>query len=168
MTSDARPACAVFDIDGVLADVRHRLHHLAQRPKDWSGFFAAMTADEPLPAGIALVEEQARLGRRIVYLTGRNELWRTDTRDWLDRFALPPGKLYMRRAHDRRPAAVFKQETVRSVARSLAVVLVVDDDAAVVGRLRDDGWNVLHATWMDHDADQQQALFDAQERRGMT
>jgi hypothetical protein len=32
---------AVFDLDGVLADVRHRLHFLDRRPKDWDGFFAA-------------------------------------------------------------------------------------------------------------------------------
>jgi len=31
-------------IDGVLADVHHRLHHIARRPKDWPAFFAAAHA----------------------------------------------------------------------------------------------------------------------------
>ena len=41
MTADpqgARPL-AIFDIDGVVADVRHRLHHLESRPKGWDEFF---------------------------------------------------------------------------------------------------------------------------------
>lgn len=35
----ARKPLAVFDIDGVLADVRHRLPHVQGRPKDWDAFF---------------------------------------------------------------------------------------------------------------------------------
>ena len=61
---------AVFDIDGVVADVRHRLHHLAGRPKDWDGFFDAAADDPPLPTGIALVAELAQR-HEIVWLTGR-------------------------------------------------------------------------------------------------
>ena len=45
---------AVFDIDGVLADVRHRLRHVEQRPKDWDAFFAAEPDDPTLVAGIAM------------------------------------------------------------------------------------------------------------------
>ncbi len=41
----ALPSVAVFDIDGVLADVRHRLHHVAARPKDWDAFFGAAPQD---------------------------------------------------------------------------------------------------------------------------
>ena len=40
---------AVLDIDGVLADVRHRLHHLERQPTSWSGFFAAAVSDPLLP-----------------------------------------------------------------------------------------------------------------------
>ncbi|MBA3955457.1 MAG: hypothetical protein H0X58_02180 [Acidimicrobiia bacterium] len=43
---------AVVDIDGVLADVGHRLHFLDRRPKDWKGFFAAARTDPPHPEGI--------------------------------------------------------------------------------------------------------------------
>jgi phosphoglycolate phosphatase-like HAD superfamily hydrolase len=158
----------VFDVDGVLADVRHRLHHLARRPKDWEGFFSAMSDDLLLPEGAALVEEQVRLGHQVVYLTGRNETYREDTEAWLDRHGLPSGRLFMRRPHDRRPARVFKPDTLRHVAESFEVIVVVDDDAAVVTSLRDAGWNVLHATWMDEEPDEQQALFDAQETQGRT
>ncbi len=42
---------AVFDMDGVVADVRHRLHHL--RRQNWSRFFAAADADPLLAEGAA-------------------------------------------------------------------------------------------------------------------
>jgi len=38
----------IFDIDGTLADVEHRRHHLAQRPQRWDRFFAeALYANAP-------------------------------------------------------------------------------------------------------------------------
>jgi len=48
--SDARPL-AVFDVDGVLADVRHRLHHLEARPQRWERFFRAADRDPVLEEG---------------------------------------------------------------------------------------------------------------------
>src|SRR5664280_1362634 len=55
----ARKPLAVFDIDGVLADVRHRLPHVQSRPKDWDAFFAAIGKDPVLPDGLALAQERA-------------------------------------------------------------------------------------------------------------
>lgn len=46
---------AVLDLDGVLADVRHRLRFVEKTPKDWDAFFAAISADPPLEVGLALV-----------------------------------------------------------------------------------------------------------------
>ena len=44
---------AVIDLDGVIADVRHRLHHLKAKPKDWDAFFAAAARhDEAHPEGL--------------------------------------------------------------------------------------------------------------------
>ena len=44
---------AVFDVDGVLADVGHRLRHLEGGRKDWGAFFAAAEKDPPLPVGLS-------------------------------------------------------------------------------------------------------------------
>ena len=163
---DGRPSVVVFDIDGVLADVRHRLRFVERKPKDWDSFFAAMDSDGPLQTGISLAQERAAEGHRIVYLTGRNEDYREVTRDWLARHGLPEGRLVMRRADDRRPARVFKPAALRRIARDERVVAVVDDDAAVVAVLARDGWPVAHATWMAPDPEGQATLFDAQEVEG--
>jgi phosphoglycolate phosphatase-like HAD superfamily hydrolase len=44
---------AVFDVDGVVADVRHRLRHVAHGRKNWNAFFAAAADDPPLEIGVA-------------------------------------------------------------------------------------------------------------------
>ena len=63
---------AVFDIDGVLADVRHRLHHLQVRPQRWEAFFSAADRDPLLPDGAARLRA-AQVEHDVVYLTGRPE-----------------------------------------------------------------------------------------------
>ncbi len=101
---DAAPL-AVFDVDGTLADVRHRLHHIARRPKDWDAFFTAARDDPPLETGVALARESAR-ACEVVYVTGRPERCRADTLEWLRCHDVPDGRLTMRRSGDRRPARV--------------------------------------------------------------
>lgn len=165
----------VFDIDGVLADVSHRLHHISTRPKDWPGFFAAAHADPPLPQGVALARELGEV-RQLLYLTGRPEWIRDATQKWLDRHDLPTGRLLMRRAGDRRPARLMKLERLRDLQ---PVHAVVDDDPFVVVTLREAGFAVLHATWAPTSAGPatsaretpsptQQTLWDAQETEGRT
>jgi len=162
------PRVVVFDVDGVLADVRHRLKHVERKPKDWPAFFAAMPGDAPLPEGIALAQRHAAAGDAIVYLTGRNEAYRRTTLAWFAQHGLPEGRLVMRRDDDRRPARLFKPQALARIARGAQVVAVVDDDEAVVSVLRAAGWPVVHATWMHADRAEQQSLFDAQEADGRT
>jgi beta-phosphoglucomutase-like phosphatase (HAD superfamily) len=162
-------AYAVVDIDGVVADVRHRLAFLERRPKDWDGFFDAAVDDPLLPEGAAVVGELAARGLTVVWVTGRPERCRRDTLRWLEHHGLPEGALHMRGDGDRRPARQTKLETIRRLARERPVAVVVDDDDAVVRTLRDAGFDVLQAQWMD-DGDTTRAgaptLFDAQESEG--
>lgn len=156
---------AVFDIDGVLADVRHRLHHLSSRPKDWASFFAAVAEDPPLPYGVQLATEWAQRAE-VVYLSGRPEETRADTEAWLSHHDLPAGAVQLRRTGDRRPARVTKPGLLRRLAGDREVAIVVDDDAAVCAALRQEGWPVLVADWMPPEASP--ALTEAQERDGRT
>lgn len=155
---------AVIDLDGVLADVRHRLHHLESSPKNWAGFFAGIPDDPVLPEGRAVVERLAG-DHELVYLTGRPEATRSDTEAWLDRHDLPRARLIMRRARDRRPARVTKPALLRDlVADGRRVAVVVDDDPQVCDALERDGWPVLRADWMTHP----DTLEVAQEDAGRT
>jgi len=164
---------AVFDVDGVLADVGHRLHHLEAGRKDWGAFFAAADRDPPLPVGLQLAAELAT-DHDLAYLTGRPEHLRRVTQRWLGRHDLPPGPLWMRPRGDFRPARVMKLDALSELAADRAVEIVVDDDADVVDALQAAGYAVLHATWADNVRGRrgrpahQATLYDAQETEGRT
>lgn len=157
----------VFDIDGVLADVRHRLHFLGTRPKDWDGFFGAAPDDPVLALGYQAALEAAVAGE-VVYVTGRPSRCRRDTADWLSRHGFPAGRLHMRPNRDRRPARFYKAEVISRLAAEGEVLAIVDDDEAVVSHLRGLGLPVLHATWMHEDVVQLDLLEQAQEDEGRT
>ena len=161
---------AVFDIDGVLADVRHRVHLVdRRRHRDWDAFFAAAVSDPVLPEGLQAVSQASADGLAIAYLTGRPERCREDTEAWLARYALPPGSPLMRPDHDRRPAREFKVEALRGLDRGSSVAYLVDDDAAVVEAARAAGFPVMHARWMEGGTDGvDRILYDVQETEGRT
>ena len=143
--------------------MRHRLHFVATKPKNWQAFFAAAPKDLPLQVGASFAREAAS-SHEIVYLTGRPERTRDDTLAWLRQHDLPNGELIMRGEGDRRPAVLTKTQALRKLAKTRHVELVVDDDPAVVESLRTAGFPVRLADWMPHP----DTLADAQEREGET
>ncbi|HEX9993143.1 MAG TPA: hypothetical protein VGB14_09480 [Acidimicrobiales bacterium] len=167
MAQDGERPIAIVDIDGVVADVRHRVHHVRRRPKDWDAFFAAAAADPPHPEGIALVQRLAE-DHDVVYLTGRPVHLKGDTEAWLDRHGIGGHRLLMRRAGDRRPAAAVKVGILRDLARRREVAIVVDDDPVVVAAVREAGWPVFHADWEERAAEDERSLRAAQEAEGRT
>ncbi len=154
---------AVVDLDGVLADVRHRLHHLERRPKDWSAFFAAAPADPVLAEGRRVVEALVEV-HDVAYLSGRPESCRADTEEWLGRHRLPAAPVHLRPVTDRRPSRLFKVDRLRELAAHRSVAVVVDDDPDVLDAVRAAGFDVLPATWMDSAP----TLHEAQEVDGRT
>jgi uncharacterized HAD superfamily protein len=150
---------AVVDIDGVVADVRHRLHHLSSRPKDWDGFFADAAADPPLPTGILVVHELASV-HDIVWLTGRPARLQAVTRRWLRAHDLPDAELHMRSSRDRRPARIYKLEVLHALT-GRKVGAFVDDDDEVVRAARAAGFPALLADWVPRAGELRRAQDDA-------
>jgi hypothetical protein len=165
--TDEGRALAVVDIDGVVADVRHRVHHVESRPKDWDAFFAAASRDPVHAEGLALVNRLAQ-DYEVVFLTGRPDRLRAGTVDWLERHGLGGHRLEMRPAGDRRPAKDLKLQFLRRLAGDREVVVVVDDDPLVVAAMAGAGFPTLQATWETRSADDDQALRLAQEVDGRT
>jgi len=158
---------AIVDLDGVVADVRHRLHHLRGRRKDWGGFFAAASADGVHPEGVAIVETLAA-DHEVVFLTGRPAHLTGATETWLAEHGLGGHRLVMRPAGDRRPAAVVKVELLRELAAGREVGIVVDDDADVLAAMRRDGHPTFVADWEARAAADERAMRHAQEDEGRT
>jgi hypothetical protein len=156
---------AVFDVDGVVADVRHRLHHLHRRhanSRAWHRFFAEAGTDPLLSEGERLVADLAR-EHEIVWLTGRPEWLRAVTLDWLGRHGLPGDELHMRPDGDYRPARVYKLDVLRRLAPR-GIAAVIDDDPEVVDAGMRAGLPAVLADWVPRDSD----LRAAQEQEGRT
>lgn len=139
---------AVIDIDGVLADVRHRLHHIQGRPRDWDAFFGEVSADAVLEDGRREVMAAVASGLGIVYLTGRPERCMPDTVHWLERHEFPEGDLLMRRDSDRRPARLLKVEALRRLSGSCEIAYLLDDDPEVLAAAAAAGYPVRAADWL--------------------
>lgn len=138
---------ALFDLDGVVCDDRHRVHYALSR--DWCEYFERIDADRVWPQGRELFDNACILNFDVGYLTGRREDLRRGTRDWLrtHRFnhTLP---LIMRQSADRRPLAEVKAGVVTEALRHYREVILYDDDPHVielVGQVP--GAKARHCTW---------------------
>jgi phosphoglycolate phosphatase-like HAD superfamily hydrolase len=162
---DEERPLAVVDLDGVVADVRHRLRHIRGRRKDWDAFFAAAPDDPPHPEGLAIVRALEQ-GHEVVFLSGRPERCRRDTEEWLARHGLGGHRVVLRPEGRRQPAAGLKVQLLRRLAAGRRVAVVVDDDEAVLAAVAAAGHPTYHADWERRPERDDAALHEAQETEG--
>jgi phosphoglycolate phosphatase-like HAD superfamily hydrolase len=138
----------ICDIDGTIADLTHRLHHIhpseGQR-KNWAAFHAGVKDDTPHHDMHFILWALVRSGMRVIYVSGRNEASRKDTEAWLNREGFPNGMLYMRADGDFRNDAIIKEEILDNHLRLTPedVLCVLDDRQRVVDMWRRRGFRVL-------------------------
>jgi phosphoglycolate phosphatase-like HAD superfamily hydrolase len=163
---------AVFDVDGVLADVSHRRHFITGR-RNWKAFFAAAADDVPLATGIELARAARDRGLELVYLSGRPEHLRAVTLDWCREHDVPAGQLLLRPDRDRSPAIHLKLRLLRQLAAARRVVFFVDDDTEVVDAVRQAAPPLVHgecviADWQPGGARARRVMRRAQHDAGAT
>ncbi len=129
---DAIPV-AIFDIDGTVADITHRLRHVRQDPPDYEAFLdpAALALDRPITPVITVLHAMQAL-MPVVMVSGRPERTREATEAWLTQNHIRPHALYMRRDDDRRPDWLVKQEIMWQLLFDYLVPIIVFDDRANV------------------------------------
>ena len=74
----------IFDIDGTLADLTHRLHFIKQHKPDWDAFHDACDGDKPI-ANVIKVFKRIEFDDKadIWFFTGRPETHRDATHEWI-------------------------------------------------------------------------------------
>jgi phosphoglycolate phosphatase-like HAD superfamily hydrolase len=128
----------IVDLDGTLADVRHRLHYLKGR-KDWKRFFGEMRLD-PLNVWCrALMRAMKDAGFTVAIVSGRPGDYADDIREWLRTHDVPYDALHTRRAGDFRPDDIVKKEILEAHFRKEDILFVVDDRPSVVAMWRREG-----------------------------
>jgi predicted kinase len=135
----------IFDIDGTLADLNHRLHYVNSFPKNWEKFLAGCKDDLPIEQTIFLNGLLAHSKAfDIVLSSGRSENERKDTEEWMAKYGVKYDKLYMRPAGDMRADYVVKREMLDQMrADGREPWLVFDDRQSVVDMWRKEGLFVL-------------------------
>lgn len=128
----------IFDIDGTLADISERVHHVRRKPKNWNAFNAGMAQDKAIRSMVWLCNILYAAGVRIVLCSGRNEKNRPETVEWLDRHGVNYHELLLRKDEDFRSDAVVKREVLQGMDRS-KILFVVEDRSRVVEMWRSEG-----------------------------
>lgn len=158
----------ICDLDGTLADVTHRLHYIKNpdgtlKPyaeRDWDGFNDACRYDKPNRDVIEILTALVRgwgsrgcdicgaIARDFYILSGRNEVVREQTIEWLEEHFYDDWgfkeRLVMRKADDRRPDTEVKLDMVRELDLTPDdVMCVLDDRQCVVDMWRKHGFRCL-------------------------
>ena len=140
----------IFDIDGTLADVQHRLHHLP----DWNRFFAEMgndpeisevcwLADKLIHASMFEDADKSEPDFRVIVVSARPDDYRKVTQNWLQstlRWYAWIDKIYMRKSGDFRQDSIVKAEILQQIIDDgYEPWLVIDDRPQVVEMWRSYG-----------------------------
>jgi hypothetical protein len=151
----------ICDIDGVVADLKHRLHFIQTKPPDWDAFFEACDRDAPM---IQIIDFLRQICDRfeIAFITGRPWRTRDKTVAWFRQNYVPwqEGQLLLMRSDgDFRPDHIVKRELFEAWIDPKRVFAVFEDRDAVVSMWREHGLlcfqnqkgdlNELYATLVD-------------------
>lgn len=128
----------IFDIDGTLADVSERLHHINKKPKDWDSFFKGIPQDKAIRSMVRLCNIIYESGIKIILCSGRSDQYRTETIDWMAQQGVNYHELLLRRNNDRRSDVIVKREMLAGMERS-KILFVVEDRSGVVEMWRSEG-----------------------------
>ena len=74
----------IFDIDDTLSIVGDRQKYLKREPKDWDRFFMNCHKDKPNWPIVNLCRILQLSGIPVIFVTGRAEISRTKTQQWLN------------------------------------------------------------------------------------
>lgn len=137
--------CALFDIDGTLANIDHRRNLLEGDRPNWRSFKERMGEDTP---NLPIVDLYKTLWEsrkfQLILVSGRGEEHRKITETWLTWNLIPFERLLMRPLNDFRPDTDIKLEILGQLIREgKEISFVVDDRNSVVDMWRKNGITCL-------------------------
>lgn len=128
------PKAVICDIDGTLAHMKDR------SPYDWS----RVGEDKIDPIIKNLLNTLKEKHIKILFVSGRDEVCRKETNEWLRENGIPLVPLFMRRENDSRQDSVVKREIFERCIRGLYdIEFVLDDRNQVVEMWRSLGLKCL-------------------------
>lgn len=141
MKDDIRGRTIIFDLDGTLADCRHRRHLVEGKNKDWDKFYQECVNDVPFyhmqPIVVGLWHQEFK----IHIWSGRSDVVLYETKGWLLRKGFPYNILKMRKEGDYTPDETLKQKWLQDFILEAGEkpLMVFDDRQKVVDMWRRNG-----------------------------
>lgn len=133
----------IFDIDGTIAEINHRLHHIQKEPKDWDKFQEDCGQDEPISPMINLAHIFDRMGFTIILCTGRMEKSYDKTSAWLNFHGMPYHRIHMRQNANYESDTIVKKRMLDHITKDHDVFMVFEDRDRVVQMYRNNGITCL-------------------------
>lgn len=130
----------VFDLDGTLADISHRVHHVRGGNRNYGAFFAACNDDAPNSPVIAALNAHWDAGHRVEIWSARSDQVRAETEAWLVAQKIDPRLLVnMRSAGDTTRDVELKRSWLHALHPDERPDVVYDDRQSVVDMWRAEG-----------------------------
>lgn len=144
-----KPTAVMIDIDGTVADDRHRRHlikwHEEDLVKRYHKYHMEMFNDEVI--GRELIEQSIEAGHQVIFATARPERYRHMTKVWLEGAFPDCGFiLEMRPDHNEMSSPQIKLATAHFLSDRYDIICVFDDREDVCQALRKAGYDTTHVT----------------------
>ena len=137
-----KPRCVICDIDGTLAQNTsgRSFYDLSRVHEDKADPFVACVIDALYNYGVEISGDKYP---SIIIVSGREDISREATESWLKQYGIPYDEILMRRAGDKRPDSVVKEEIYNEFIKpNYAVLGVLDDRPSVCNKWRSLGLRV--------------------------
>jgi len=148
-----KPDCVIFDLDGTIANVEHRVHMIKydghpedfgcpEFKPDYDSFNAACVDDTPYDDIVNLMVT-LNMEYEIIICTGRMSNVKKQTENWLSDNGIMHDRLMMRAVDDFRSDVEVKQEMLDDIITFFNVFMVFDDRDVLVKFWRSKGLTCL-------------------------
>lgn len=130
----------IFDLDGTLANLEHRLHYITGKKQQWDAFSLACDKDSVIEPVANVFKILKKAGCRIIICSGRGDIAFDKTTKWLAYNSLTPDKIYMRPEGDYSCDTDLKERMYKQILKDgYKPELVFDDREKVVKKWRELG-----------------------------
>ncbi len=139
----------VFDLDGTLANVDHRVPLIKCESPDWDAFFKACPKDKPNKWCVKMIAAMAEFGLDVKIVSARSKVVMKETRAWIKKAlrneCIDPGwieLIMLRDVNDHTPDVDLKRAWLKEFGKD-RILMVVDDRQRVVDMWRKEGLTCL-------------------------
>jgi predicted kinase len=138
----------ICDIDGTVGDLSHRLHHIKHENPEDNDYDAFYSYEQVINDGYRneicqKVLEEHLDGKTIIFVSGRSDVCREATEEWLKGTGVPYSALLMRAEGDKRPDTEVKKDFLLQTLKDYNIVKVYDDRPSVIRMWREHGLEVI-------------------------